>query len=239
MRVIMALGNPGNAAKTQKHNAGHIAMRMVLSEMKIIDFLKKDGFCEYVGIKAERWDQLLESREDFKKIKKLKPKFENTYLAMNKTYMNLCGGATRTLVKKKKGTRWSDLMVIHDDMDLPLSGLKQRPPKQFSNATHNGIRDILVASGNTPFSTLRIGVGKGNPLAQLDKASLYRIEHLKERILLSCMLFSSDIPLDRALTFINTEVPFVNIMDTIQQGNIQESKHFGLSQCTVPIVKSC
>eukprot|EP01060_Flectonema_neradi_P038524 TRINITY_DN8110_c0_g1_i1.p1 TRINITY_DN8110_c0_g1~~TRINITY_DN8110_c0_g1_i1.p1 ORF type:complete len:254 (+),score=29.17 TRINITY_DN8110_c0_g1_i1:54-764(+) len=236
MRLILGLGNPGMLARTQKHNAGHIAIRMVLDELGISEHLRYETSLEYVGIKAERWHALLEQKKGFEKIKALNPKFENTYLAMNKTYMNLSGPAAKKLVKKKRSS-WGDLMVIHDDMDLPLTGLKQRPAKPFSNPTHNGLRNILLVSGNTPFTTLRIGIGKGNPLARLDAPSLYRIEHLRERIILSCMLFASDIPLDRALTFVNTEVPFVNVMD-INQGLIRDGDNFGLSHCSVS-AKSC
>jgi peptidyl-tRNA hydrolase, PTH1 family len=133
MKLIVGLGNPGEGYARTRHNAGW---------MVIDAFAKK--FRIDVG-KHEKESMTGEGRVAGGSVKVAKPL----------TYMNLSGDAVRLLVNAYLDST-DDLMVVFDEIDLPLGKLRIKP--SGSAGTHNGMRSIVEALGTERFARLRVGV---------------------------------------------------------------------------------
>lgn len=142
MKVIVGLGNPGAEYAETRHNAG---------------FLAVDGYAEQLSIefRVKFQGQWAEAVGKTGKILLLKPQ----------TYMNLSGRAVRELLQFYK-IPCEDLLVVHDDMDLPLGKIRLR--ERGSAGGHNGIRSLIAELGTENFWRLKIGVGR--PSANRDPA---------------------------------------------------------------------
>ena len=80
---------------------------------------------------------------------------EKVILAKPQTFMNVSGEAVKTLIKKS-GLKPGDLIVIHDDMDLPMG--KIRIVKNRGSAGHKGVQSIIRELGTKGFIRIRIGI---------------------------------------------------------------------------------
>jgi PTH1 family peptidyl-tRNA hydrolase len=69
--------------------------------------------------------------------------------------MNLCGEAVSLLVRKF-GVSLADLLIIHDDLDLPLGKLRIR--QGGGSGGHRGVQSIITSLGNEDFSRIRVGI---------------------------------------------------------------------------------
>jgi len=78
-------------------------------------------------------------------------------LAKPQTYVNLSGTAVADL-RRRHRVKLEDLVVVVDDLDLPLGRLRLRPGG--SHGGHNGLRSIVDALGSDAFSRLRVGIGR-------------------------------------------------------------------------------
>lgn len=134
MKVIVGLGNPGGQYAETRHNVGFMLADSVAVALKA-DFRPK-----YQGLFAE-----------------ISLDKERIYLLKPQTYMNLSGRALLDLVRFYKISA-EDVLVIHDDMDLPLGKIRLR--NQGSPGGHNGIRSIIGELGTEKFWRLKIGVGR-------------------------------------------------------------------------------
>ncbi|UWG97727.1 aminoacyl-tRNA hydrolase [Dehalobacter sp. DCM] len=134
MKAIVGLGNPGVKYSRTKHNAGF----MVLDNIA-----KEEGLVFRSGFRG----QAAEAKKDGERIFYLKPQ----------TYMNLSGLAAAELVNYYKIAP-QDILVIHDDMDLPLGRLRLR--SKGSAGGHNGIKSLIAELGIQDFWRLKIGVGR-------------------------------------------------------------------------------
>lgn len=131
MKLIVGLGNPGKKYKKTRHNIGK---EIIKNFTKNFDFPK------------------------FKINKKLFAKIskkENIVLTLPTTYMNNSGQAVKLLVTRY-GLRVTDLVVIHDDIDLPLGKLKISQNR--SAAGHKGVQSIINELGTKNFIRFRIGI---------------------------------------------------------------------------------
>jgi PTH1 family peptidyl-tRNA hydrolase len=81
---------------------------------------------------------------------------EKLFFVKPLTYMNLSGQAVLEICQYYKVNFEKDLLVIHDDVDLPLGSL--RASSASSAAGHNGVQSIIDALGSQNFSRIRIGV---------------------------------------------------------------------------------
>lgn len=132
--IIVGLGNPGAEYDGTRHNLG----RMVLDAC-----VKKNDCPDWI--------------ED----KKLKALVSNLKVGKNKalllkpeTFMNKSGESVRPLVKSKKVAE--TLVVIHDDLDLPLGKIKISFDK--SSGGHKGVESIMKAIKTEAFIRLRLGI---------------------------------------------------------------------------------
>jgi peptidyl-tRNA hydrolase, PTH1 family len=82
-------------------------------------------------------------------------------LAKPDTYMNLSGASVSALVREFEADPSQDLLVIYDELDLPLGSFKIK--ERGSPAGHNGARSITGALGTQEWLRLRIGVGHDLP----------------------------------------------------------------------------
>jgi PTH1 family peptidyl-tRNA hydrolase len=91
---------------------------------------------------------------------------QRVLLVKPQTYMNLSGEAVQPLTSYYK-VELEDLMVVFDDMDLPVGVIRLRP---FGGAGgHNGMKSIIQRLGSNQFPRLRVGVGR--PPGRMDPAA--------------------------------------------------------------------
>ena len=131
MQMFVGLGNPGDAYLQTRHNAGFMVVDR-LSEGKRWQ-RSKSGLLEYVWLGGGE-------RELIKPL----------------TFMNRSGDAVAYAMKKHVGLSVSDLVVVHDDLDLALGEfqiVKGKGPKQ-----HNGVHSIERALKSEDFWRVRVGI---------------------------------------------------------------------------------
>lgn len=138
MKLIVGLGNPGEAYAGSRHNMGFSVVKALARKYKVS--LKKDFGISSLSAKV--------------KISR-----QTVTLALPLTFMNLSGIAVSRLIKKNK-TDLKDLLIVCDDLDLEFGRLKLRP--SGSSAGHKGVRSIIDSLKSNEFSRLRIGIGRPN-----------------------------------------------------------------------------
>ncbi|MBX6312443.1 MAG: aminoacyl-tRNA hydrolase [Isosphaeraceae bacterium] len=142
-KLVVGLGNPGSLYQGTRHNIG----------FEVVDRLARGGS----GTKFTRkFDgQFAETEIDFHHVLLLKPE----------TFMNLSGRSVRQAVQFYK-LDLSDLLVVCDDLSLPLGKLRLRPGG--SDGGQKGLRDIAAQLGTEDFPRLRIGIGDRGPIDAAD-----------------------------------------------------------------------
>src|SRR4028119_1695308 len=135
-QLIVGLGNPGAKYDRTRHNIGFEAIDQLARTWQI-------------GLSENRKFQGIfgEGRSGADKIRLLKPT----------TYMNLSGQSIRAVLDWYKLPPES-VLVIYDDMDLPVGKLRLR--LSGSAGGHNGIKSAIAHLGTQNFPRLRIGIGK-------------------------------------------------------------------------------
>ena len=133
MKLIVGLGNPGAQYAKTRHNVGWHAV---------------DAFARKFRIE-------IETHEKNAMTGRGRVAGGAVMVAKPLTYMNLSGEAVRLLANAYTESP-SELMIVYDDVDLPLGRIRIRP--NGSAGTHNGMRSIIAALGTDAFPRLRIGV---------------------------------------------------------------------------------
>jgi len=134
MKLIVGLGNPGPEYERTRHNVGWQAV---------------DAFAKKFRIDVARHEKNALTGTG-------RVAGGSVLVAKPLTFMNLSGDAVRLLVNAYAETP-ADMIVVYDDIDLPLGRLRIRP--NGSAGTHNGMRSIVAELGTENFPRLRIGVG--------------------------------------------------------------------------------
>lgn len=132
MKLIVGLGNPGSQYTNTRHNAGFLAVDHLAKELKL-KFTPKPQLSANIAMGA-----------DF-------------ILAKPETFMNNSGVAVTKLLDKFSLAP-TDLLVIYDDVDLPVGTFRYR--KEGSSAGQKGMQSIIDHLGTKEISRIRIGVGK-------------------------------------------------------------------------------
>ena len=135
--VIVGLGNLGKEYEKTRHNAGRNAVQLVA---------KQEGFDEFVFNK---------------KANALVARGALGVLVLPETMMNLSGKAVTQFVKSPKDAK--NLLVLHDDLDLPLGTIKMVFAR--GSGGHKGVESVLRAIKTKDFARIRMGisaVGKKN-----------------------------------------------------------------------------
>jgi peptidyl-tRNA hydrolase, PTH1 family len=134
VKLIVGLGNPGIEYQFTPHNLG---------------FLAVDRIAQQCGVEVRnRQCRALTARAVIGS--------EPVLLAKPETFMNLSGISVRELVAKHELRPESDLIVIYDELDLPLGMIRIR--QRGSSAGHNGMESLIGALGTQEFLRIRLGI---------------------------------------------------------------------------------
>ncbi|MFC1594050.1 aminoacyl-tRNA hydrolase [Candidatus Omnitrophota bacterium] len=136
MNAIVGLGNPGRTYQLHRHNVGNNVVRYIASAEQ--SRFKKSLF--FLSLIAE--GSLGDCR---------------TLFVLPTTFMNLSGKAVARIAKRKH-IEPQDILVICDDIDLPLGIVRYR--HRGSDGGHNGLRSISQLLGTREFPRLKIGIGR-------------------------------------------------------------------------------
>ncbi|MEO8252006.1 MAG: aminoacyl-tRNA hydrolase [Chloroflexota bacterium] len=144
MKVICGLGNPGERYRLTRHNIG----------FRVVDLL------------ADRWALTGAGRvrEGAARLEAARPEpIGKVLLVKPLRFMNQSGAALNAAMRQTDADPTADLLVICDDIDLPLGKVRLR--RSGSAGGHNGLRDIIAALGSDDFNRLRVGIGRsGEPV---------------------------------------------------------------------------
>ncbi len=144
MKLIVGLGNPGKEYENSRHNTGFIMLDFMLG--KKVDWKPANG------------TKLLYYRDSIgtKPIEYIKPT----------TFMNNSGVAVAH-VKDKHKLNLKDIVVIYDDVDLPIGKMKISYDR--SSGGHNGLESIIKKLKSREFIRIRIGISPETPTGKLRK----------------------------------------------------------------------
>ncbi|MBI2025411.1 aminoacyl-tRNA hydrolase [Candidatus Kaiserbacteria bacterium] len=132
--VIVGLGNPGKEYEKTRHNAGRNAVELVA--------------------KNEEFDGFVFNGKGKALVTKGKIGKESAVLVLPETYVNLSGKAVAQFVKSVKAAK--NLLVVHDDLDLPLGTIKMVFAR--GSGGHKGVESVMRAVKTQDFARIRIGV---------------------------------------------------------------------------------
>jgi PTH1 family peptidyl-tRNA hydrolase len=157
VKLIVGLGNPGIEYQFTPHNLG---------------FLTIDRIANNLGIEVRnRQCRALTTRATLAS--------EPVVLAKPETYMNLSGLSVVELVEEHQVDVTRDLIVIYDELDLPLGTIRVR--QRGSSAGHNGMESILGALGTDEFLRIRLGVAPDHKVADGAKYLLTPFRKVQEK----------------------------------------------------------
>jgi PTH1 family peptidyl-tRNA hydrolase len=134
VKLIVGLGNPGEEYKFTPHNLGFRAIDRIAESCRVE---LRNRHCHALTARAEIAGQPV-------------------VLAKPETFMNASGLAVSELVAKHDVRPEADLMVIYDELDLPLGTVRIR--QRGSSAGHNGMKSIIGALGTQEFLRIRLGI---------------------------------------------------------------------------------
>lgn len=137
IRLIVGLGNPGKEYAGTRHNVGFAVVERLLGKLP-------KSFERFHGYTSYYWSGNYAGSKLF--------------VQMPQTYMNLSGEAVMPLAKAN-GITPEEILVIYDDMDLPLGKLRIR--NNGGPGGHNGMKSIIAALNTEKFARMRIGIGRG------------------------------------------------------------------------------
>jgi peptidyl-tRNA hydrolase, PTH1 family len=144
IKLVVGLGNPGDDYEGTRHNVGFDIVER-LQELLPGTFTRQHGGNSI----------FLQGRF----------KGGNIYIQKPMTYMNLSGKAVAWLAKKKDILP-QEIMLVYDDVDLPLGRLRLR--KIGGSAGHRGVESVINELGCNSFSRLRIGIGSSGENGQIE-----------------------------------------------------------------------
>jgi PTH1 family peptidyl-tRNA hydrolase len=140
VKLIVGLGNPGIEYQFTPHNMG---------------FLAVDRIAEQCGVRVS-------NRQCRALTGKAVIADHDVLLAKPETFMNLSGMSVRELVREHEVDPARDLIVIYDELDLPLGAIRIR--QRGSSAGHNGMESIIGALGSDEFVRMRLGIAPDRPV---------------------------------------------------------------------------
>ena len=145
IRLIAGLGNPGNKYANTRHNAGFIAVDRLVQKLRGVfvdksyhNALVREGKCKGTGLVI---------------VKPL-------------TFMNASGEAVE-LIARKHQLIPEEILVVYDDMDLPLGRIRIRDGGGSSGG-HKGVESVQLELASADFIRVRIGIGRGKSKVQID-----------------------------------------------------------------------
>lgn len=165
VKLIVGFGNPGIEYQFTPHNIG---------------FLAVDRIAEQCGVMVDnRYCQALTARARIGK--------EEILLAKPETFMNRTGLSVAELVRKYEVDVQKDLLMIYDELDLPLGTIRIR--ERGSSAGHKGMESVIGALGTEEIPRMRLGIAPDHPLkdgsryvlGQFRKSQLVAVDEMLEK----------------------------------------------------------
>lgn len=156
--LIAGLGNPGPEYANTRHNAGFL----------VADALAQKAKATF-------------TTDRYADVAKLRYRGKNLIVIKPNTYMNLSGKAVRYWMDKENIPP-ENLMVVYDDLDLPIGTIRLRP--KGSGGSHNGLNHIIEILQTENFPRLRIGIGNNFSKGMQVDYVLGRWTHEEEKIML-------------------------------------------------------
>jgi len=135
VKIVVGLGNPGKSYANNRHNIG---------------FQCLDHFALVHRIP-------IKERKGKAKLGRGQVAGAPVILAKPRTFMNMSGEAVGRLVRQF-GVPLDDLLVIHDDLDLPMGKVRIR--RCGGSAGHKGVESIIASLGSQDFPRIRVGIGR-------------------------------------------------------------------------------
>lgn len=135
MKLIVGLGNPGREYERHRHNIGFMVVEALLSRARAQ--LNQEKFAARVGQGTLAGERVL--------------------FVEPQTFMNLSGRSVAEAARFYK-VPVADVLVIHDELDLPLGRLQLKAGG--GSGGHNGLKSIVSSLGDEGFIRLRFGIGK-------------------------------------------------------------------------------
>lgn len=133
MKLIVGLGNPEKKYEKTRHNTGFMVLDLLLEDLGL--HLDQEDFRSfYTTVKYGK---------------------EKIIIAKPQTYMNASGEAVQQLIHYFK-CDIDDLLVVHDDLDLPVGKIRLR--KSGSSAGQRGVENIINLLGSKDFKRIRVGI---------------------------------------------------------------------------------
>jgi PTH1 family peptidyl-tRNA hydrolase len=134
VKLIVGLGNPGPQYVFTPHNLGFLTIDRIASDR---DLEVRNRQCRALTARMQIGN-------------------EQVLLAKPETFMNLSGLSVRELLAEHQLRPESDLIVIYDELDLPLGKIRIR--QRGSSAGHNGMKSIIGALSTQEFLRIRLGI---------------------------------------------------------------------------------
>ena len=179
MYLILGLGNPGRRYQFTRHNIGFMVLEKIAAQWE-------------VDLKQKSFDALW-NRGKIAGI--------NVLLALPQTYMNLSGNAARKLLAYFK-MDISNLIVIHDDLDLPFGKLRLKTGG--GDAGHKGLKSITTCLGSADFMRVRMGIGKPSDRTPVEDYVLERFGSEEAAMLQQIIQFASEAATEIVLSGMQT-----------------------------------
>ena len=155
MKVICGLGNPGDRYRLTRHNVGFRVVDLIADRWGVSGGRVRDGAAVVTTARPDPVGQVL--------------------LVKPMRAMNLSGDPLRASLRQAEVDPERDLLVVADDIDLPLGRLRIR--RSGSAGGHNGLRSIIAALGTDQFARLRIGIGRSGEAVDHVLSTFHRSEH--------------------------------------------------------------
>jgi len=138
MKIIIGLGNPGRKYERTRHNAGFLAVDQIARDLRFS--LSQEKYHAFIG-KCRIGD-------------------EDALVAKPQTFMNESGRSVGAVLRYTYA-KPADLIVVHDELDLPLGTVRVKTGG--GHGGHNGLRSIIEHIGTPDFIRIRVGVGRPAP----------------------------------------------------------------------------
>jgi len=136
IKLVVGLGNPGQKYAKTRHNAGFLLLDELISTGNAV-FSPQSRF--------------------FGELAEMRVGGRNLYLLKPTAFMNRSGQSVSALMKYYK-IQPEEVLVLHDELDFELGVLKLK--LGGGHGGHNGLRDIIAATGAKGFLRLRVGIGR-------------------------------------------------------------------------------
>ncbi len=153
MKLVVGLGNPGTKYERTRHNAGFWWVDLIANQARAT--FRRES--RYQGSAA-----------------KLSTPGGDIWLLKPETFMNVSGQAVAALASYYKIAA-RDILVAHDELDLPAGGVKLKCGGGLSG--HNGLKSIAASIGTQDFWRLRIGIGHPRDLTASEQEVVDYVLH--------------------------------------------------------------